>query len=91
MSTNRNFCSRLLTGLLLSAIMLCIGCEKQQAAASGKSQQNARWRAEVIVPYRFDIQMYEVVIDGEHYIVAAGNQCVTVVPKTKQAQLAERQ
>lgn len=82
--------SRLLTGLLLSAIMLCIGCEKQQAAASGKLRENARFRVEVPVRNYQDIEIYEVVVDGEHYLVGVGSQCVTMIPKTKQPQVAER-
>lgn len=83
--------SRLLTGLMLSAIMLCVGCEKQQASAgTGKSRENAEWRAATPGPSGADVDVYEVVVDGEHYLVASGFRCVSIVPKTKQPQVAER-
>lgn len=93
--------SRLLTGLLLSAIILCIGCEKPPAkaewpqyAAQGanvKSRENARWRATTPSPKQACVvDVYEVIIDGDHYLIASGYDGVSIIPKTRPPQVAER-
>ncbi len=82
----RKFNFVLLTCLLLSAIMLCVGCEP-----APKSQPNARWRAEICGSYNGNINVYEVVIDGQSYLVTTGYHCVNTIPKTVPPQVAERQ
>ena len=81
----------LLTIPVLCAI-LCFSvscCEKSHAKAE-RSENHTWWKAEINVPYVGGIQIYEVEIDGQPYLVTTGYHCVNTIPKTMPPQVAER-
>jgi len=95
MSTTKKFISGVLTGLLLSAIMCCVGCEKPHAQANVmyvNPQPNAVCRSNFSSrATSSNVEMHEVCLDGVYYLVTTYDHGVSVVLMNKAPKSAERQ